>query len=229
MDSAVISYVHPGMVHAAFVQSMFDVLSVSGDRVERVVSVQSGPLVASARNDLAALFVSAATSDWLWMVDTDQVFAPDTLVRLMDAGAGGAFPIVGALCYRQRREQATAQGQLNFGSDEAEPTLYELVDGAEGPDLVQYTVWPENTLVEVAATGTGCLLIHRRALEAIAAGWGGKRDEVWPWFRESTLGRRRLSEDLTFCLRARSAGLKVHVHTGVQVGHMKQVMLGKVS
>jgi len=38
---------------------------------------------------------------------------------------------------------------------------------------------------------------------------------------------RRVGEDLSFCLRARSAGVPVNVHTGVQVGHVKSRMLGK--
>lgn len=38
-----------------------------------------------------------------------------------------------------------------------------------------------------------------------------------------------MGEDLTFCLRCAAAGIPVHVHTGVQVGHMKSVMLGNVT
>jgi GT2 family glycosyltransferase len=37
-----------------------------------------------------------------------------------------------------------------------------------------------------------------------------------------------MGEDLTFCLRAAAAGYPIHVHTGVQVGHMKSTTLGKV-
>jgi GT2 family glycosyltransferase len=38
-----------------------------------------------------------------------------------------------------------------------------------------------------------------------------------------------MGEDMTFCLRAAAAGIPVHVATGVQVGHMKPGMLGKVT
>jgi hypothetical protein len=38
-----------------------------------------------------------------------------------------------------------------------------------------------------------------------------------------------MAAGLTFCLRAAAAGIPVHVHTGVQVGHIKPQMLGKVT
>ena len=56
-------------------------------------------------------------------------------------------------------------------------------------------------------------------------------DMAAPWFRESAFGAALslLGEDLTFCLRCAAAGIPVHVHTGVQFGHVKPVMLGKVT
>jgi hypothetical protein len=52
-----------------------------------------------------------------------------------------------------------------------------------------------------------------------------------PWFKEVPVGAplALMGEDLTFCLRCQAAGIPVHVHTGIQVGHMKPVMLGKVT
>jgi hypothetical protein len=38
-----------------------------------------------------------------------------------------------------------------------------------------------------------------------------------------------MGEDLTFCMRAAAAGLPIHVHTGIQVGHVKTTVLGKVN
>jgi hypothetical protein len=48
---------------------------------------------------------------------------------------------------------------------------------------------------------------------------------VAPWFRESVTGKALMGEDLTFCLRCAAAGIAVHVHTGVHIGHMKTTML----
>jgi hypothetical protein len=45
-----------------------------------------------------------------------------------------------------------------------------------------------------------------------------------PWFYEPLdpqTGQSLLSEDLHFCLKARSAGFKVHTHPGFGCGHLK--------
>jgi hypothetical protein len=76
--------------------------------------------------------------------------------------------------------------------------------------------------VPVGATGAAFLLMHRDALERVAKASG---DRAAPWFRESVIGAALVGEDLTFCLRCAAAGIPVHVHTGVKIGHMKTTML----
>jgi hypothetical protein len=70
--------------------------------------------------------------------------------------------------------------------------------------------------------------MHRDALGKVQASSG---DMSAPWFKEVPVGAplALMGEDLTFCLRCQAAGIPVHVHTGIQVGHMKPVMLGKVT
>jgi GT2 family glycosyltransferase len=217
LDRAVIAYIHPGTVRAEFMRSMLNLVVACHDRVEAVISLQSGPTIASARNDVVGMFLADHKAPWLWMLDTDMVFTPDALERLVAAAHPKERPIVGALCYKE-------------GVDGPLPTIYELVTQADGSAaFANYDVWPENEVFQVGGTGAACLLIHRDALKRVASGWGDKVDRVFPWFRESTMGARAVGEDLTFCLRAQSAGLPVYVHTGVQVGHMKSTMLGKVA
>jgi hypothetical protein len=107
--------------------------------------------------------------------------------------------------------------------------MYELVDKGEGRiGFVRPETVPDDQLVRVSATGTGFLLIHRTVLEKVR---DTSKDIAAPWFREMPVGEplSLMGEDMTFCLRAGAAGIPVHVHTGVQVGHMKPVMLGKVT
>jgi len=216
MDRAVIAYIHPGTVRAEFMRSMLNLIAADHQRVEATISLQSGPLIAMARNDVVGMFLAEHKAPWLWMVDTDMVFNPDALRRLIEAADPHERPIVGGLCYAE-----STDGPL--------PTMYELVEKDGGAEFARYTMWPEDQLFKVGGTGAACLLMHRDALKRIASGWGDKTDRVFPWFRESSIaGKRALGEDLTFCLRAQTAGIPIYVHTGVQVGHMKTTMLGKV-
>lgn len=104
------------------------------------------------------------------------------------------------------------------------PTMYELTGGGEKPlAFTRYADWPPGTVMRVSATGAACLLMHRTALEKVAAQSG---DVAAPWFRETAAGPMALmGEDMTFCLRCAAASVPVHVHTGVKAGHMKTRML----
>ncbi len=217
MDRAVISYIHPGVVRAEFMRSMLNTVVAEHERIEAVLSLQSGPLISNARNDAVSMFLTNHKAPWLWMVDTDMVFAANALVRLIEAADPRERPIMGGLCYSDGPE-----GPL--------PVLFELVEKEDHAEFARYTVWPEDQPFRVAGTGAACLLMHREALRRIASGWGEKIDRAFPWFRESSIKNRRvLGEDLTFCLRAQTAGIPIYVHTGVQIGHMKSTMLGKVT
>ena len=107
--------------------------------------------------------------------------------------------------------------------------MYELTQKDTGAlAFSRLTSWPEDTCVQVSATGAACLLMHRDALETVRK---DARDPAAPWFRETAIGAplSLMGEDMTFCLRATAAGIPIYVHTGVQAGHIKPVMLGKVT
>jgi hypothetical protein len=84
------------------------------------------------------------------------------------------------------------------------------------------TSWnPPDSLVEVDFVGAGCLLIHRRVLEQLPKPWF-----EWEIGKEVEKGRGALSEDFSFCLRAKRARFKVHLDTSVRCEH---VGLGQAS
>lgn len=65
---------------------------------------------------------------------------------------------------------------------------------------------PDRGLLEVEHTGSAGMLIRRHVLEAIAA----------PRFEHRT----GVSEDVTFCQKARAAGFQIHVDLGARMGHI---------
>jgi GT2 family glycosyltransferase len=217
---AVVGYVHGGTVRAEFAASLISLAMEGTVPLDAILTYQSGPNISAARNQVVADFLARQRAPWLLMVDTDMVFAADAPARLIAAADPEKRPILGALCFSQN-------------ADGGDPfvTMYQLVQDGEGlPGFVRYRIAPEEACepVAVSATGAAFLLMHRSALERIADTSG---DPAAPWFRESAVGAplSLMGEDMTFCLRAGAAGIPVHVHTGVQVGHMKPVMLGKVT
>jgi GT2 family glycosyltransferase len=217
VPDAVVAYVRGRYVDGEFCESLLALGMGSRTRIREVIALKSGPNISAPRNLIVRRFLDAAhKAPWLLMVDTDMVFAADALDRLIAAAHPSERPLLGALCYGQ-----------NDGAADPYPTMYELTD-TQPVAFSRLASWPEDTPVRVSATGCGFLLMHRTALERIEASSG---DAAAPWFRESAIGAplALLAEDLTFCLRAGMAAVPVHVHTGVGVGHMKPVMLGKVT
>jgi GT2 family glycosyltransferase len=213
-ERAVIGCVHPGVVRAEFCASLLATAMEGATRLDSVLMLASGPNISTARNRVVADFLTGQRAPWLLMVDTDMVWNPAALDRLIAAADPDSRPIVGGLCYSQ-------------DGDTAYPVMYELGENDNGTvAFVRYTTWPEDGLQRVSATGAAFLLMHRSALEKIQA---NTSDKAAPWFRETAVAPLALmGEDMTFCLRAGAAGIPIYVHTGVQVGHMKPVMLGKV-
>ena len=215
-DHAVIGYVHPGWVRAEFCASLLATAMEGTTPLDTVLTYESGPNISTPRNLICDKFLRECRAPWLLMVDTDMVFAADALGRLIAAAHPVARPVVGGLCW------SPAAG-------ETRPTMYEITQKDTGElTFFHHESWPEDTCVRVSATGTGFLLVHRTALETVRLHTG---DAAAPWFREIAVGAplSLMGEDMTFCLRAAAAGVPVHVHTGVQAGHMKPVMLGKVT
>lgn len=70
-------------------------------------------------------------------------------------------------------------------------------------------------LVEVDYAGAGCLLIQRSVLEKIEYPWF-----EWATSRPDLPQDERDSDDYFFCRKARKAGFKIHVDTGVRCLHV---------
>jgi hypothetical protein len=222
-EKVVVAYCHPGAVNAAFHESLLDLLVYDMAFHRRIVhgggrlARQASANLAGPRNDVVKRFLAGSDADWLWFVDTDMVFLPDTLERLLECADPDKAPIVGGLCF-------STDGGAMF------PTLYGLMGEEDDPQVIRFHEWPPNSMFQVAATGTGCLLIHRTAFERIrdfavpATGQVGF-NTAYPWFQETAHDNRPVGEDITFCWRAGVVGIPVYVNTSVHIGHVKEYLL----
>ncbi len=172
--------------------------------------------LSQARNLATRRFLDETDDEWLWFVDTDMGFAPDTVDRLLKSADPVERPVVGALCFTLVEQASDGMGGLRFHIG---PTIYM---GGRNPAGDQsfgfFGDYPRNTIMQVAGTGPACLLIHRGALEKVRAESG---DRWWDHVADGQSGV--LSEDLSFCTRLHAAGIPIHVDTSVKTTHHKQV------
>lgn len=212
--SVVLAYVHPGSVPHMFLESL--VRTLNHDKDTRLISgtlpIRFRPAgICDARNEGVGAFL-ATGAEWLWFVDTDMGFLPDTLPRLLGVADPVGRPVVGALCYGVREEEGNGFGGFRTRSF---PTLYAWSD--RDGSFAEADSAPKDALVRVDGTGAACLLIHRSILEKVGSGWF----DTIPGADGEPMG-----EDLSFCLRLRDAGIPVHVHTGIRTSHQKTQWIG---
>lgn len=206
-DRIAVSYLHPAeTITPHFVRSLAAVRD-STPRLVTEFGLPAGANIVNARNAQVRWFLDHTQADWLWIIDSDMQFPPDTLERLAASADDRTQRIVGGLCFAVVTDPHT-------GQEYPAPTLY--LAGGEDATMLRLWDWPEG-LCEVDATGAACILIHRSVLEAMRAA----HPAPWHWFRELAGDGKPVSEDITFCLRARSLGYSVWVDTSVLIDHMK--------
>jgi GT2 family glycosyltransferase len=157
-----------------------------------------GAYIQANRDDLVKQCL-ASDANWLFMVDDDHTFPPDILIRMLDRHVD----VVGALALARTPpyfvcafEEANSQTGVSRGV-----SIHDL-------DFA--------SLKEVAAVGTGAILIRRKVLEEMEP----------PWFVMTHDEHGvNVSEDVVFCERARDAGFRVWLDTAQSIGHLTGVTL----
>ncbi len=215
-----VGFLDPGHWSHCFGQSLIDLYLVDAHGSKRMVphgkqlrdNAQAGGIVAG-RNSIAAKFLDDTECEWLFMVDSDMGFSPDTVDRLIASADPVARPVVGGLCFSLRREKA---GEFYGQKYVVVPTCFEYVDTDTEVGFRSILDYPRDSLMQVSGTGAACLVIHRTALEAVRERTGDH------WFDHVTHpGGTVFSEDLSFCLRLAAVDLPVYVDTSVRTTHDK--------
>lgn len=152
-------------------------------------------LVHVAREAIAEHALRGGYTHLLWL-DSDMQPPADALVRLLEHG----LDIVGALCVQRKPPYSpTAYSRLRLGEvGESDITPIAHVTGG---------------LDEVEGIGCGCTLVRVEVLEAVR--------------RQNRLAYHPMpgyGEDLSFCLRARRAGYRIYVDTGLVAGHVGRMV-----
>lgn len=215
--NVLLGYLNGNQVTSSFHQSLMDLIGYDQGRyLSTWARARAGPLqIPMGRNNLCEQLL-ASDDDWLFMLDTDMGFAPDTLERLRAVADPVTSPVVGGLCFSMREGMPDGMGgQFTFPA----PTILNWQPHEDG--IWRFTGqehYPVNSMIKVGATGAACLLIHRSVLEKI-----GER-----WFDQVALEDGVLQgEDISFCWKLRKLDIPVWIHTGVRTTHAKTLWLSE--
>lgn len=179
-----------------------------------------------ARNQAVQEFLDDCPgADWLFWLDTDMGFGPDTLELLLAAADPVERPIVGGLCFAQRDDEPDGMGGWRT---QATPTIYDWITIGDQSGYAVRWDYPMDTVTQCHATGSACVLIHRSVLEKMREAFSsGEIRPAWYDRLPNPSTQQIFSEDLSFCARAGALGFPVFVDTRVKTSHFKHVWVSE--
>jgi GT2 family glycosyltransferase len=146
-------------------------------------------------------------------MDSDEQLSLEAFDKLIEAAHDKERPIVAGLVF--------ASFEIGQPYPQPVPTIFQ--DAPEG--FLPLNNYDKDSLFQVDAAGTGCLLIHRSVLETMRENADPHQGDSWCWFWDGPIDGIWIGEDLQFCRRVRSLGFPIYVHTGAILPHSKSYWL----
>jgi GT2 family glycosyltransferase len=202
----------PGNVNGGFAYSLIQLAQSRSSRLGPFIRIKGSGLLSKQRNRLVKQFLETK-SDWLLMMDSDEQLPVSAFDKLIEAAHDKDRPVIAGLVF--------ASFETGLPYPKPVPTIFQdTVDG-----FLPLYKYDKDSLFQVDAAGTGCLLIHRSVLEAIQADADPHQGKDWCWFWDGPINGEWIGEDLQFCRRVRSLGFPIYVHTGAILQHSKSYWL----
>ena len=183
---------------ALFCQSLA-LLQRAGDTK---IGFEVGSLVYNARNNLAKQAIKSEADYVLWL-DSDMVFAPDLLQRMLSVCLDNKIDFLTAVCFRRKPPYT--------------PCLFEKLERLPDDKGASYTALmsvPDGRF-KVGGCGFAGVLMSTDVLMSVAAKFGGRMFDPLPGF----------GEDVAFCWRARQCGYEIWCDSGIELGHVGQCVV----
>lgn len=177
-------------VPAPFCQSLAQLQKVG----ETVLAMKTGSLIYTSRNDIAT-FAIQNEADYIFWLDSDMVFKPDTLIRMLDTMKKNDLDFLTGLYFRR----VPPYSPVLFDKLEMKHNWLEWSEFKKIPD----------ELFEVGGCGFGCALMDVSVVMDVQSKHGNMF---------APMGNN--GEDIAFCLRARDCGYKIFCDPSVICGHV---------
>jgi hypothetical protein len=210
-ETVAIGWVHGGEVDTEFALSLMQIIREKSSRIGAFYCVEGTGLLAKSRNIMVTHFLDNTTDDWLLMIDSDERISVPTFDLLCATADKTERPVVAGLYFAALWEGLSLRPV---------PLIFEQQEsGAINP----IDTYPKDSVIPVVAAGTGCLLMHRSALQKIRDAHD-ENNQAWCWFQDGPIGGNKwLSEDLSFCAKLQQFDIPMVAHTGAVLQHHKRI------
>lgn len=159
----------------------------------------SSSLVYDSRNTLANMAILDGYDRVLWL-DSDMKFSPDLLKKLSADIDGGMDAVCGFYVTRKPPIRPAIFDDIGYITHE---------NGTATPKAHHFLDYPRDSVFEVSACGFAAVMMKTEMLKAVKERYGLPFSPM--------LG---FGEDISFCIRARELGYKIHCDSRVKMGHV---------
>lgn len=185
------------MVPTPFCQSLAQLKKIG----ECILAMKCGSLIYTSRNSLATDAIKLEADYVLWL-DSDMMFTPDTLIRMMDTLQKNNLDILTGLYFRRVPPYS--------------PVIFDKVDIENDIcDFSEFEAIPEG-LFEVGACGFGCVLMKTDVFLDVQAKFGNCFAPI-----------ANNGEDIAFCWRARQCGYHIYCDPSIICGHVSYSIIDR--
>lgn len=190
------------MVSAQFAHSLATLTSYGVEDTQIWIWFNLGSLIYTSRNEIAKRALTEGADLVMWF-DSDMIFNPDTMIRMLKHIDDGHDIVTGI--YYRRTIPFTPVVFSKMDIDEKEQkSFYEEYDEIPGEPF------------EVAACGFGCVLMRTEIFTAVFSRFGNMFSPIG-----------NIGEDIAFCWRARECGYKILADPTIPLGHVGHNVITK--
>lgn len=200
----------PGMVNGAFAYRLIQLVQARSERLGSFVRVKGSGLLSKQRNRVVKQFLENTTSDWLLFLDSDEQLSIEAFDALIATAHDKERPVVAGLVF-------AGFGVVGAPYPKPVPAIFQ--DAPEG--FLPLYNYDRNSVFEIDAAGTGCLLVHRSVLQKMRDNADPNQGTDWCWFWDGPFNGEWIGEDLLFCRRIRALGFPIYVNTSAVLPHQK--------
>jgi len=229
--------VYGGICYADFMMSVFNLVQeLNKNNIKHEIKlIQNESLITRARNGFVAMFMDNFNYSKLLFLDSDLIFSPETILRMIKEDRG----IIGAIYPKKAINWDKVKHYSNKDNNELQARATDMNYNFKYYNKNQVKI--VNGFAEVNDLATGCMLIDKRALSIIinknrdtnyinhCAGYGDSNC-FYDLFKVGVVeqdGKKiYLSEDYYFCHLARECGISIWADTTatlVHIGRMNYV------
>ena len=158
--------------------------------------------VAENFNGAAQTLLDNADLQWMLLLNDDHLYEPTVLLKLLDRMEAGNLDAVTGLYFERA---------VPFG-----PVLFNRVEGEAIALHRRFLREDDGETITVDACGDGCMLVHRRVIEVLAA---RARETGRPMWELGDGNPEQSNHDMCFGAKLRALGFTITADLTVRVGH----------